>query len=33
MSTRWNRSKEYALPGNVPSYVIDDIAGWLTGKN
>ncbi|MFB0841674.1 alpha/beta fold hydrolase [Paenibacillus oleatilyticus] len=25
--------KEYALPGNVPSYVIDDIAGWLTGKN
>ncbi|WP_189596916.1 alpha/beta fold hydrolase [Paenibacillus elgii] len=25
--------KEYALPGNVPSYVIDDIAGWLKGKN
>ncbi len=23
--------KEYVLPGNVPSYVIDDIAGWLTG--
>ncbi|WP_054972206.1 alpha/beta fold hydrolase [Paenibacillus sp. A3] len=25
--------KEYALPGNVPSYVIDDIAGWLKGKH